>query len=474
MTAPGILDALRSGAFVTRERVRLVGFALLAAYIVGLAYLALTANGLSDAQGRPIGTDFSNIYAAGTYVLDGRPQASFDPALQYAREQAIFGTATPFYGWHYPPFFLLVAAPLALLPYVPALLVWQTATLALYLVAIRAILIGSSWHGALAPSPRMPSGRSRPSSTGYGEGRGEGTLPQAQTRGEAPSPGLSPHAGRGEGCASGRGIADPLWLLLALAFPAVFVNLGHGHNGFLTAALIGGALAVLDRRPVLAGILFGLLAYKPQFGLLVPLALAAAGQWRSFAAACATVAALLLATTLAFGLSVWEAFFASLHFTRTVVLEAGETGWHKIQSVFALVRMWGGPIALAYAVQSAATLALAAAVVWLWRLKVDFALKAAVLVIAAILATPYSLDYDMTAIAPAIAFLAVHGVRHGFAPYEKTALAALWLAPLLARTVAEAVGLPLGVIAMAAVLGLALRRAAATCGLIERFRLAAG
>src|SRR5580704_16104763 len=49
-----------------------------------------------------------------------------------------------------------------------------------------------------APSPRLPSGRSRPSSTGYGEGRGEGASPQAQTRGEAPSPGLSPQAGRGE------------------------------------------------------------------------------------------------------------------------------------------------------------------------------------------------------------------------------------------------------------------------------------
>src|SRR5882762_7611246 len=44
------------------------------------------------------------------------------------------------------------------------------------------------WHGASAPSPRLPSGRLRPSSTGYGEGRGEGAFPQAQTRGDAPSP----------------------------------------------------------------------------------------------------------------------------------------------------------------------------------------------------------------------------------------------------------------------------------------------
>jgi ATP-dependent DNA helicase RecG len=59
--------------------------------------------------------------------------------------------------------------------------------------------------GRRPPSPRLPSGRLRPSSTGDGEGRGEGALPTAQTReartrGDAPSPILSPQAGRGEPC----------------------------------------------------------------------------------------------------------------------------------------------------------------------------------------------------------------------------------------------------------------------------------
>jgi alpha-1,2-mannosyltransferase len=414
------LEALRSGALVTRERVRLIGLALFAAFAVALAIMAATAHGPNDALGRPLGTDFSNVYAAGTYVLEGKPQAPFDPALQYAREQAIFGAATPFYGWHYPPFFLFIAAVLALMPYVPALVVWQGASLGLYLLAIRAILV-SSWN-----NPRhddVGGARLGPATWAW---------------------------------------PDPLWLLLALAFPAVFVNLGHGHNGLLTAALIGAALAVLDRRPLLAGLLFGLLAYKPQFGILIPLVLVATGRWRTVAAATGTVAALAVVTTLAFGPPVWDAFLASAHFTRTVVLEAGETGWHKIQSVFALVRMWGGPVPLAYAVQSVVTVALAAALVWLWRLRADFALKAAALIIAAILATPYSLDYDLTTLAPAIAFLAVHGSRCGFAPWEKTALAALWLAPLVARGVAMTTVLPLGVPAMAVVLGLVLRRAART------------
>ena len=66
--------------------------------------------------------------------LGGDTNAAFDPPQQFAREQTIFGAATQFYGWHYPPYFLFVAAPLALLPYGLALAVWQAVTLALYLV----------------------------------------------------------------------------------------------------------------------------------------------------------------------------------------------------------------------------------------------------------------------------------------------------------------------------------------------------
>src|ERR1035441_9686259 len=147
-----------------------------------------------------------------------------------------------------------------------------------------------------------------------------------------------------------------LLLLLALAFPAVFINLGQAHNGFLTVALIGAALCQLDRRPWLAGVLIGCLAYKPQFGLLISLVLMGSGRWRVFSAAAVMVALLALAVTLAFGAEVWPAFLASTKFTRTVVLEQGGTGWFKIQSVFSWVRLWGGGIALAYALQAAVTL----------------------------------------------------------------------------------------------------------------------
>ena len=493
------LEILRCGSLVTRERMRLVGFALLAAFTLAFAILAATSHSPNDALGRPLGTDFSNVYAAGTYVLEGLPQAPFDPALQYAREQVIFGTATPFYGWHYPPFFLFIAAVLALMPYVPALIVWQGASIGLYLLAIRAILVaqakslGSSWPGSSPSKTGVNALMSRPSTPSFTPAQRDVDGRDIRAFTQEPVEDIRAFTPVLDGLLRGRpdvfdgllpahddvdearpcstiAATDPLWLVLALAFPAVFVNLGHGHNGLLTAALFGAALVVLDHRPLLAGLLFGLLAYKPQFGILIPLVLIATWRWRTVATAVGTMSALAIVTTFAFGLSVWDAFIASTHFTRIVVLESGQTGWHKIQSVFAWVRMWGGSVPLAYVMQTAVTVALAAALIWLWRLRVDFSLKAAALIIAAILATPYSLDYDMTTLAPAIAFLAAHGLRYGFAPWEKSALAALWLAPLAARGITGTTLLPIGVPTMAAVLGLVLRRAATTDGLPRWWR----
>ena len=416
-----MLEVLTNGSWITRERVRLWSLAVLAASLCGLVFLLATSNGLNDYQGRPLGTDFSNIYAGGTYVLDGQPGTAFDPPSQHARQQMIFGKDTPFYGWCYPPFLLFVAAALALLPYVAALAVWQFSTMLLYLGMLWSVL-------RFAPSRES------------------------------------------EGMALAR---DPMWLLLAIAFPAVFVNLGHGHNGFLTAALIGAALLVLDSRPIIAGVLFGLMSYKPQFGVMIPLVLLATGRWRAFASASATVLALIVVSTWAFGADVWRMMIDALPFTREVVLEQGGTGWHKIQSVFSWARMWGAGVPFAYAAQGAVTVALGAALIWLWRSNASYRLKAAALPIASILATPYSLDYDLMALAPSIAFLAVEGLDRGFRAWEKTALAFLWFMPLIARTVAEQTLIPLAVPAMLIVVFLILRRAAEDTGAFARWQSAA-
>jgi hypothetical protein len=125
-------------------------------------------------------------------------------------------------------------------------------------------------------------------------------------------------------------------------------------------------------------------------------------------------------TTLGGG--IWHAFADSMNFTQTVVLEQGGTGWHK--SIFSAVRMWGGSVPTAYAIQGALLAMLAASLAWLWHSDAAFELKAAALSVASLLATPYVLDYDLIVLAVAIAFFARHGLSRGFRDFEISLLAA--------------------------------------------------
>ena len=387
-------QGLRSGEWLTPARARGYSLILLGICTLAIAGWIAVSDGLIDRNGKPLGTDFSNVYAAGSLTWQGRPAEAYQPALQHAEEQAVFGgREVPFYGWLYPPFFFSVAFLVASLPYAWGLAIWLAASLAAYLAAMRAI------------------------------------LPRPET------------------------------LLIAAAFPAVFINIGHGQNGFLTAALLGGALHWLDRRPWLAGVLIGLLAYKPQFGVLIPVALLAGGRWSTIGAAVATIAALLAVSFVTLGDGVWHAFADSMTFTQTVVLEQGGIGWEKIQSVFSAMRMWGAGVHLAYAVQIALALMLAASLAWLWQSNAAFELKASALATASLLATPYVLDYDLVALAVGIVFFGRHGLSRGFRTFEISLLAAAWIVPLLSRGVAGATGIPLGLVVLLAFYVFTLRRA---------------
>src|SRR5215510_13668402 len=123
----------RSGRWLTVERARAYTLILLSFYAIAVVGWIALSGGLTDPNGKPLGTDFSSFYAAGSLVLDGRASDVYDMAAHHAREQQIFGSATPYYAWLYPPLFLLAVTPLALLPYPVALLVWQGASFALYL-----------------------------------------------------------------------------------------------------------------------------------------------------------------------------------------------------------------------------------------------------------------------------------------------------------------------------------------------------
>jgi hypothetical protein len=232
-----------------------------------------------------------------------------------------------------------------------------------------------------------------------------------------------------------------VWLLLA--FPAAFLNLMHGQNGFVTAALVAGACLSLAKRPLLAGLCIGCLCYKPQLGLLFPLVLLAGRHWAAFAAAAATTLALAAVATLAFGLGSWVAFWNNLPMQQAH-LEAGRLFLHKMPTMFASVRLLGGGLTLAYALQAIVGITVAALTVHAWYRRVGtLELRGALLAVALLLLSPYAYDYDLVVLALPIALLAADGLRHGWMPGLRTLLVAVWLAPLLLPAVAEALKLQL-------------------------------
>ena len=203
-------------------------------------------------------------------------------------------------------------------------------------------------------------------------------------------------------------------VLVALGFPAALWNVTAGQNGFLTAALIGGTLGLLERQPALAGICLGLLTYKPQFGLLFPLVLIADRRWLTIVVAAAVAIGLAALSWLAFGSASWEAFVHWMPITSRVVLSEGQADWSRLQSLFGLVRALGGSVQAAWTVQAIGSITVAAAIVYLCRSRVAFDLKAAALAAGTLVVTPYLYMYDLVVLAVAVAFLLRFALERGF------------------------------------------------------------
>lgn len=358
--------------------ISLFSLTLAVGYLAVLLTAALGGNFLLDNDGRPIANDFVSVWAAGRLVLDGDPAAAYDWTLHKAAEiRAVGHDFANYYGWHYPPPFMFVAAALATLPYLVAAVVWLAATLAVYAAALGGIL------------------RSR--------------------------------AG----------------IFLALGFPAALWNVTAGQNGFLTAALIGGTLGLLERHPALAGLCLGLLSYKPQFGLLFPIILLADPdrRWLTIVVAALAACGLAAVSWLAFGSVSWEAFLHWMPISGRVVLGEGAADWSRLQSLFGLMRAHGADEAFAWTVQSVAAFAAAAALILLWRSRACYEVKAAGLVVGALLATPYIYTYDLVVLAVAVAFLLRRPLQHGFSAADIGAPAASGILILTFPYVKTQVGL---------------------------------
>jgi arabinofuranan 3-O-arabinosyltransferase len=250
--------------------------AIAAGYVGALALQFLHHKWIVDAQGRPIVTDFLEVWVAGRFALAGASATAYDWDAHHAAQVALAGH--DFQGalnWSYPPLFLFVAALLACLPYAAAFVGWIVATAAGYAVTIGAI--AKRWDAGFA----------------------------------------------------------------ACAAPVFFANAIVGQNGFLSAALMGASLLFLKQNPLLSGVFLGLMTYKPQLGVLFPLALLLDRNWRALASASVTSAILLAASWLAFGTQTFLAFLHFLPATSQAILTDRGEDWNKMQSVYALARTLG-------------------------------------------------------------------------------------------------------------------------------------
>ena len=227
-------------------------------------------------------------------------------------------------------------------------------------------------------------------------------------------------------------------LLAQVATPAAFLNAYAGQNGQYSAVLLAGGVMLLDRRPWIAGVLFGLLSYKPQLGLLIPVALLAAGQWRAFLSAGVAVVGLGLASGLLLGWDAWAAFIAHTPLHRAL-LEHGESFWPRMPSLYAAARLLGLGNLAAYGVQALSALGAVVAVFLAWRSRAPTPVKGAALAAGAFLASPYAWDYDMVVLIFAALWMWSDGAARGFRPWEKLTTAAVIVSPLLAPAIAGAI-----------------------------------
>jgi Glycosyltransferase family 87 len=196
---------------------------------------------------------------------------------------------------------------------------------------------------------------------------------------------------------------------LAVAFPPVIICGIIGQNSFLAAAIMMFALASVGPKPFKAGLIFGLLIFKPHLGLLIPIALIAGREWRIFAGATVSTVGLILGSVLLFGWASWVGFFALLPLYGSIAAD-GLVSWNKMASVYAALRLIGTPETLAW-IMHAIIAATATAILWrTWSTTKDAVLRGITLVSATLLISPYIYVYDQMILFAAIALLWRRGI----------------------------------------------------------------
>lgn len=384
---------MKTGDWISNSRMLGWTRVLLTLEIIAFLFLVAGTHGRIVKLEKPTTTDFVSFYAAGVLANSDKPNLVYSQPDHYAAEQAATEAGIDYIFFFYPPVFLLFCSMLARLPYLLAFIVFEALSCLLYIFVIRKILCERGWT----------------------------------------------------------------WLIPLMAFPSVLWTFGLGQNSFLSAAVFGGATLLLDTQPLVAGAAFGLLCYKPHFGLLVPVALAAGRQWKAFATAGLSAALLIGLSGLFFGWDTWRAFLLAFA-DSNVVFAGGRIPFAGLISIFGAARLVGLPIGVAYSTQAIVTLGVALSVGMIWYQRCSPSVRFASLIAGTLLAIPVMLIYDSLLLTVAGCWLIRLGRKTGFLNWERTILSMIFVVPILSRSIALSFNVPIGPSAAIALLVLSLAR----------------
>ncbi|VVE29652.1 hypothetical protein PCA20602_03581 [Pandoraea capi] len=215
-----------------------------------------------------------------------------------------------------------------------------------------------------------------------------------------------------------------------LGFPGVLLVVIAGQIALYTTALAGFSLVLLRKRPVWAGVLAGLLFVKPHVALLFPLAFLCAREWRALAACIVTVIGTTALAAAVFGIDVYVTFLHASEFARQSIVN-GTAQIARVPTFFVTARMLGASVEVSAVVHGIVALGALAVLIDFWRRPGVFALRAATLVCATTLISPYLYDYDLALLALVIAWYVRDGAARGWLRGEREWLVLLWITPAL-------------------------------------------
>ena len=198
--------------------------------------------------------------------------------------------------------------------------------------------------------------------------------------------------------------AKQSWAVVALAVlsPASVANVVSGQNGAFTGACFLGGLYLCEGAPIPAGVLFGLLTVKPHLGILIPFVLLLRRNWKCIASAGATVLAMAGFSLLLWGVTPWKDYIDNVIPYQATLLSAGQAFYHRMTpGVFFdlanIIPEW------AKLIHALIALPVAAAALWAVRKEGITPRTVLILSIATMIVVPYGFNYDMVAIAGALA-----------------------------------------------------------------------